>query len=450
MNLKKIIPSFVLNKVEGRLNLQKIIANTGWLFFDRIFRMGVGLFVSVWVTRYLGPEQFGMLSYAQAMVAIFGAIATLELDAFIVRHLVREPSKYNEYLGTAFILKFLGGLCLTLFTVLLIMYIKPNQLQIQLLVGIIAVGTLFQSFDVIDFWFQSKIQSKYTVIAKNIGFTVISIAKIILILLKASLVWFAVAGVVEIIIGSLLLLIFYNRQCHSREKWKFRLDLAKMLLKESWPLILSGMAIMIYMRIDQIMIGQMVGNGAVGIYTSALRISEVWYFIPTIIVTSVAPTIVTAKKENELLYKERIQQLFIVMVIIGYLISIPMTFLSDFLVVLLYGDDFIESGKVLAIHIWASIFVFLGVVRSQWLINEGLTKFSFYTTLIGAVINVGLNYILIPIYNEVGAAIATLFSYSVAAVFSCLWMKKTKEIGIIMLRTLLLMNVPALFRKNKK
>lgn len=177
---------------------------------------------------------------------------------------------------------------------------------------------------------------------------------------------------------------------------------------------------------------------AVGIYSVAVMLSEVWYFIPMAIVSSVAPSIIAAKKISEKVYYERIQKVFDLMALIAYSIAIPMTFLSSWIILLLFGENFAGAGPVLAIHIWAALFVFLGVAASPWRLNEGLMKFSLVTTPTGAIINVALNFILIPAYNVVGAAIATLVSHFVSAILVLFIIQRTRKIIFIMVKSILL------------
>lgn len=214
--------------------------------------------------------------------------------------------------------------------------------------------------------------------------------------------------------------------------------LAKSLVKESWPLILSGVTIMIYMRIDQIMLGEMVGNQAVGIYSAATRISEIWYFIPMAVVSSVSPAIFAAKQNSETLYVKRIKQLLRLMVLISLVIALPMSFLSGTIITILFGNGYAEAGQVLAIHIWASLFVFMGVATSPWFIAEGLTHLSLRRTLMGAITNVVLNLFLIPAYAGIGAAIATVISQAFASFFSNLTHAKTRNLFLIQLQSLLI------------
>ena len=429
------LPEFVRKRVEGRYTLQQILGNTGWLFLDKILRMGIGLIVGVWVARYLGPEQFGALSFAIAFASLFGAIASLGLDGIVVRDIVLEPARSHEIISSVFVLKLGGGLIAFLITLATIFVMRPAESQTHWLVGIIAAGMIFQSFDAIDLWFQSQVQSKYTVLAKNAAFVVIAVVRVILILHKAPLVAFASAALAEIVLGACGLVLFYFKR-QVTFTWHPTLHIARKLIKESWPLILSGLAVMIYMRIDQIMLAQMQGDREVGIYSAALRFSEIWYFIPTVIVSSVMPVLTELRLKSTENYLQRLQQLFNNLVKVAYMIAVPMTFMSKFLITMLYGSLYKPAGIILAIHIWAAVFVFLGVGMSPWIINEGLVRFSLVQTVCGAVINVALNVILIPKYGGVGAAISTLISQFLASFVSNLTLPRLRVIFWMQMKAL--------------
>jgi len=184
---------------------------------------------------------------------------------------------------------------------------------------------------------------------------------------------------------------------------------------------------MIYMKIDQIMLGQMIGDEAVGLYSAATRISEVWYFIPMAIVASVFPAILESKKRSEDEYYERLQKLYDLMAMISVGVALAMTFLSMLIVTSLFGEAYSEAGPVLAIHVWAAVFVFLGVASSQWFLAENLQILSFQRTALGAVVNVILNLWLIPLYGVVGAALATVFAQATASLFFDGIQKKTRR-----------------------
>ena len=404
---------------------RRYFANTSWMFAEQVLRMVAALLVGIWVARYLGPEQFGVFSYAIAFASLFNSIAKLGLDGIVVRDLVREPEQRDRYLGTAFWLK-LGGAFLMLGAVALAMQLTTNNRTENLYIFIIAGGAIFQSFEVVDFYFQSKVLSKFVSICKMTQLLLSSILKLYFIFTGADLICFVLVTLVDQLTLALSLYIAYRYQKLGSFYRHFDMTTAKQLLKDSWPLIFSGLVIMIYMRIDQIMIKEMLGEREVGLYSAAVRLSEVWYFIPTIITTSLFPSIINAKKVSEQLYYTRLQRLYAFMIWLAIAIALPMTFLSNWLVTLLYGAAYGEAGQVLMINIWAGVFVFIGVASSKWFISEGLQKHLTINTVVGAIVNVLLNLLLIPRYGIYGAAIATVISQALASYFMNLMFQRTR------------------------
>ena len=436
-NWIKLLPNFIRVKVEGRHYLQNVIKNTGWLFFEDLLKMGVGLLVGVWITRYLGPSRFGQLSYAIAFATLFSSLANLGLDSIAVRNLVRAPSAKEEILGTTFVLKLLGAvvaLCATMVTIFLL---RPADNLTHWLVGIVAAGAIFQAFDNIDYWFQSQVQSKYTVIARNVAFLLLSLIKIALVFEKAPLIAFAWAGLAEIVVSALGLIIAYRINGHYLKEWRATLGSGKELLRDSWPLIFSGMVSMIYLRIDQVMLGEMTGDGEVGIYSVAVRLAEVWYFVPMAIYSSVYPSVVEAHAVSEELFYDRLQRLYNMMAFIGYLVALPVTFLGGWVVELLFGPAFGRAGAMLAVLIWAGIFVNLGVARSSFLMSMNWTKLHFFTVFMGAALNVALNYLLIPLYGGMGAVIASCVAYWFATHGTCLFLKPLHRTGYMLTKAMI-------------
>jgi polysaccharide transporter, PST family len=432
------LPLFLRSRLESRENLQKIISNVGWLFIDRIVRMGFGLIVGVWVARYLRPEQFGVYNYVIAFVGLFNPLTCLGLDSIVVRDIVRDPSQKNEILGTVFVLKIISA-CLTLLLILLIIsLLRPNERMIQWLVIIAGGGWVFQAFDTIDFWFQSQTQSKYTVWAKNTAFVISSLLKIVLIKMQAPLIAFFWLALIEVIIAAIGLVIVYRWNKNSFRDWRPNWLRAKKLVQVSYPLILSGVAVVIYMKIDQIMLGEMLGDKAVGIYSAAVRISELWYFLPIAIASSVNPAIIKAKEISRKHYHKRLQATFNLMVGLGYTVSLFIGFLSKPIILTLFDNNYIESIPILSVHVWSSVFVFIGVVKEYWLVLEGMTVVSFLSTFLGAIINIVLNLFLIPAYGGLGAAIATLVAYAIPGYFTCFLYRPMWEIGGLMTNALTL------------
>lgn len=378
-------------------------------------RMGVGLLVGVWVARYLGPEQFGLLNFAQALTGLFGAFAGLGLQGIVVRDIVREPGGAKLTLGTAAVLQLIGGLLSFLLILVVIATLRPDDVLARTIVAILGSLMLLNASQIAVYWFESQVQSKYTVWVQNSVFLVFAAIKVLLILQQAPLIAFVWATLAEAAAVALILLIALWKWGLALTSLRVSAERAKILLRDSWPLIISGIAIMIYMKIDQIMLGQMIGDQAVGIYSAVVRISEVWYFIPMSIVASVFPAILEAKKLNEAEYRARLQKLYDLMVWLSVSVALPMTFVATPLVELLFGQAYVAAGTILAIHIWASVFVFLGVASDKWFLVENRQLLGLQRTILGAIANIVLNFMLIPKYGVIGAAIATVISQVLAA-----------------------------------
>ena len=413
---------------------RKYFANTSWLFGEKILRMIVGLFIGIWIARYLGPEQFGLLSYAGAFVGLFTAIATLGLDSIVIRELVKDENQRDLLLGTAFRLKLIGAFAV-LFFLAVALSLTSTDLQSKALIFIIGSTPIFQSFNVIDMYFQSKVLSKYVVYANLISLSISSVIKIFLILTEAPLIDFAFVILIDSLVLALGFIFFYHHNRLSLSTWKFNKQTAIFLLKSSWPLILSGIVVAVYTKIDQVMIKDILGNDAVGQYAAAVRLSEAWYFIPTVVATSLFPAIINAQQNKELYYI-RLQKLYDLMVWMAIAIALPLTFLSTWIVAFLYGDAYQQASEVLVVHIWAGVFVFLGVASGKWFILENLQKLAFYRTFFGMLINVILNLLWIKDFGIIGAAYATLISYGVAGVLFDFFNTKTRAVFYMKLKTL--------------
>jgi PST family polysaccharide transporter len=416
---------------------KKVTENIFWQTIDKIIRLGVALFVGVWVARYFGTEMYGKFSYSIAYVSIFGVLASLGLDNIAIKNIVEKPQKIPQIIGSTIFLKLLGGIILCFVASISILYIKPEDKTVHSVVFILSTGTIFQAFNAIDFYYYAKIQAKYSVISKNIAFLTVTVIKIYLLLNKASLIQFAILGSLEILLSSLFLIISYIKSKELIRQWKISRNYCISVLKQSWPLILSGFVIMIYMRIDQIMLGNMIEDSEVGIYSAAVRISEIWYFLPTVIVASVYPNLIKIRRSKEL-FEKRYLMLFRLMNCITIPAALIITFSSKFIINLLYGEAYNAAGTILSVHIWTGVFVFWGVASGGFYIIENLMKLSFRRTLLGAIINICLNFLLIPLFAGIGAAISTLLAQFVASYFAEIFSKKTRVLFILKSKSFLL------------
>ncbi|MBD2623344.1 flippase [Microcystis flos-aquae FACHB-1344] len=399
--------------------LRKILGNVGWLFAERLLTMILAFFVGIWVIRYLGSENFGKLSYTTSFVALFSAIAQLGLNAIVIRNIVQEEKAAPEILGTAFVLKLIASL-LTIIIIGMAIWTFETDPDVRWMTLIISFSLMFSAFDAIEFWFQSQVLSGVLAILRSVQLIMSSLIKLSFIAFKLPLMAFVWLILAEQVVRVLGMLWVYPKYHQSIWQWRVNWSKGLEMLRDSWPLILSGVMITIYMKIDQVMLGNMANAQAVGNYAAAVRFSEIWYFIPMAVCSSVFPAILRAKQRSGEEYYARLQQLYDLMAWMALSIAIPMTFASVPLLTTLLGKEFAEAGTILAWHIWAGPFVFLGVARSNWLMAENFTRFSFLTTSLGAIVNVWLNFLLIPPYSGVGAAIATMLSQAVACYISCL------------------------------
>jgi PST family polysaccharide transporter len=433
----------MLNRLKNKItnlspNIRKIITNMSWLIAGRILRVIIGFFVLAWIARYLGTDGFGTLNYAIALIAIFGNIAELGLTHFVVRDAVQEPSSRYEILGTAFFLRLISGITSFLLIIGIIFWLRPDDPLSRTIVIIMSSSLLFQNFSVIDAWFRSQVQSKYTVLANNIAFIIMTLVRVILLQSKAPLIAFALVVLAEDAFSTINSIIAYQKSGQKIIKWRGNVERAKKLMKVSWPLIFSNLSVMIYMYVDQIMLGQLASPRSVGIYAVAVKLSENWAFLVLTITRSVTPHIIEAKKISEDLYYQRLQKMCNLSAVIYYILAIILTFFSTPLIVLFFGKDYAPSGLVLSIHIWSSIWFFFGNIKEVWIATEELTKFALTASVLGAVVNILLNLWLIPIYQEVGAAIATVISYTFTDYIMCLIYPPSRKFWWVMTKALAL------------
>jgi len=409
-------------------SLQRIIDNTSWLIVERLVDMTIRFFVGAWLVRYLGPGHFGVYSYALSFVVLFGAFSSLGLDNITVRDLSQGKQAAGPILATVFALR-LAAAVVTIGLIAATIFSVEEDALTRVAILIAAGQLLFHPANIIDLWFQSQVRSKYVVWMRSLVTVLFSGSQVVFILAGLPLPAFLVLILIQAALTAVGLLVCFKIAGPGPLSWRPRLSIAGAMLRDAWPLIIAGVSVSVYMRIDQVMIGVMIDDAAVGIYSAAVKISELWYFLPVAIAGSVFPKIVQLREAADAAtYKNRMQTLYDSMALFSYGVIILITFLSTPIIELLFGPEYAASAAILQVHIWALLFVSLGVARSKWLIAENLTVFSMVATVLGAVINVGLNLLLIPRYAGLGAAWATLVSYAAAAYLSCLLLKRVRPV----------------------
>jgi len=400
---------------------KSIFANIGWLFFDKIIRIFGGLIVGIWIARYLGPNDFGVLNYALAYTALFILFVKLGLDQIIVREIVKKTRLTNYLLGTAFGLKLIGSI-VALFSVYVSLYFVESDAVTKAVIFIICAGFVLQAVDVIDYFYQSQVLSKYVVIARNSAFILSSLLKVYFIVYEYNVIYFALANTIDVALAAVFLVVIYKKTGGEIRKWRFSKKIAIRLLKFSWPLALSIFLISVHMKIDQIMIGNMLDVEQVGIYSVAVRLAEFWIFIPAILVSTLMPYFVGLRETNNELYHYRLMQLYSLMFWMGVSVGVVTTIFGEDIIRFLFGEAYIGAYGALVFNIWNGIFISQAIARGIWMVSEDLQKYRLYNNIIAVILNVTANILLIPVLGITGAALATLATQALGTwVFSFLW-----------------------------
>lgn len=407
--IEKIVPAkyqWVLNH-DG---FKRYFANTGWMFFGQMFSLLVSFFVGAYVARYLGPSNFGAMSYAISFVGLFGFLVGFGVDGILNRELVRLPEERDEILGTSFWMKFSGAI-LAIFIINIGSLISSNDFLVKILIFLFSLSLIFQSFGVVSNLFHSMVLAERVVKIQTIVVIFSLILKLIFIYLGLGVIWITAVYLFDSIGLAIGLIIIYKKKEKLFFRPKINKKIAISLFKDSFPIMLSVIAIAIYSKIDQVIIKNMLDEASVGVYAVAVKISEIWYFVPGLITTSILPAVINAKKVDSLSYKKRLRTLYSFLLFSGLLISLGIFLLSDPIINLIFGDDYLLSIKISKIYSWSGVFVFLMTGFWTYLLSENRTKIYLIANIIGACSNIFLNIILIPRYGVIGSAYATVISY---------------------------------------
>jgi PST family polysaccharide transporter len=433
-----------VSELQARLGVGRtfrgILRNAGWISADRVACAAISVFVGIWMARYLGPKNFGVYSYVIALTGLFGIFGKMGLDDVVIREFVHRQWTESQILGTTFGLKLLGGLCGGVAAFVTVRLLRRNDPYLSLLVGIAASAMIFQASDAIGLWLQARLRSDLAFIIDGPAALLTAAARIGLLLAGGSVIAFVCVLPLAALLSAIGFGCVYWKVATRRSSWTLNRALSHQMLTTSMPLLLSTIAIAVYMRIDQVMLGSMASDKAVGIYAAAVKISEAWYFVPVAVVASAFPSLVEARRHSTALYVRRLQRLLRMLATLSYAICLMGSLLSGAIVRLVYGAGYAEAIPVLATLFWTGPVVALGIVGEKWKVIENLAWFSFFSTGLGAMVNVALNLIWIPRYGALGAAWATVVAYSLAGVLSALAFRPTRPIGWMMLKSLALVS----------
>lgn len=422
-----------------RIRSSRAIGNIAWLVFERAAMLVLSVVIGVWTARYLGPQKFGAWNFLLALSGLLMVLPSLGLDKIALRDFVNDPAASAEILGSSFGLRAIGGSVAVLIFIAVLLFGKLTDASVVMPGLVLATVLPLKAFDAVLNLFEAKLTAKPMVYSRMLGQIISQLLRIPLILWHTDLIWFVGTSVIESGITAIGFLFAVTRFGLSPSKWRWSQSRARSMLHQSWPLAISSIAIVLYMRLDQVMLTAIGGTSMTGQYAAATRISEAWYFVPTAIASSLYPALIEAHRRSDGERRRVTSKLMQSATWLSYIIAIPASILAPQLCHYLYGDAFAESGQILRIHMLGGIFVAQGVAMGPWLMVKDMQKFALWTTLGSAGINVILNLLFIPLWGGSGAALATLMTQGGVTVIVSLAYPPARELGVIMVRSLFLL-----------
>lgn len=401
--------------------------SVGWLLAERALRLLIGVTINIITARHLAPEQFGEYSFALSLVSLFSILVGLGLDNEVIKRVVSQPNLAVNILGTSFFLKLIGAIILLplLYSISGVFKFSERQTVLLLLFGTMY---LWHPLQVIDYYLQSRVLSKYFAISSLVSLVIGSIIRLALIFLNANVIWFALAMVIDAAVINLLLLYVYLITLNESIKhWVFDFRLGLSILKSALPVALATLGFTLNLRLDQVMIGGMLGESEVGQYAAGIKLSELINTVPMVLLVVYFPRLVTLSKSNANKFRTQIVRLYSLLIWFGFVINVFTYSFGGKLVELLYGKEFAPANNVFQICMLAAPFVFLGMASNNYLIAKELQKFLAAKSLFGLTINVILNLTLIPNFGMQGAAWATFVSSFFSNIFFDLIWKSTRD-----------------------
>ncbi len=409
------------------MNNHRFLKNTGWLIFDKILHMAMSLVVTGAVARYLGEYNYGIINYGLSFVTIFTIVTKLGIDSIIVNELVKNRDKEGEIIGTTIGLRLISALLSLVIIYVFVKILNPGNNVVLVVTMIESMSLLGVALDTIDYYYQSKLMSKYSALARTLSYPLVCLYRLAIVLFKANLRWFGLATVFDAFLIAFFLLMFYYK--HQGQKLQFSWQMGKYLLSHGKHFILANLLVTVYTQMDRLMLGGIAGQDQVGIYSAAMTIANLWIFVPNALIDSARPLIMELKaKGEEAAYQKRWRQIYAAVIWISIMASVFFMIFPKLVIWIIYGENYISAVSVLMILIWSRLFSLLGVLRSSWMLCEGHERYIKYFIGAGAAINVVLNYLWIPIIGADGAAVATLITEIVSSLILSMWFKKTREL----------------------
>lgn len=381
--------------------------NTSWLFAGQILKMLLSFVVGIVTTRYLGPANYGIINYVNSYIAFFTTVVGLGFSGIMIYELVQHQEENGKILGTSILFRLIAGI-LSAFVLMGVLFVTDGDEKAILVVAAIeAVQLPFLCLDTLNFWYQAKLHSKVAVLVQVLAHLITSVYKIFLLVTGKSVEWFAFAITLEIVLAAGGYFFTYQRQ--KGPKLQFSGVTAKRLLRSCGPFIVANLMVVIYAQVDRIMIKQMLdSNEAVGLYSAASTICQLFGFLPITILDACRPVVVEAQKESEDFFNLRFRQLAAAVLWSCILFSVGITIFPRLVIFLLYGKEYLAASTCLQVVVWYTAFSYLGSAFHLWLVCKNQNKKVLLFSAVGAVFNVLANFLLIPRFGITGAAAATL------------------------------------------
>lgn len=445
--------SNIKQKLEGHNVFKKVAKNSSWIVFQNIFTMILGVVVTGVIARYFGTEKYGIFNYILSITSLFSGIASIGIYHIATKDLTQRPEDEGKILGTSFTIRLIAAILLIIAAETTVCIMTHNDSTSMVIGILLSLMMLFSCSEVIDYYATANLKVKYLAVSKCISYIIFAVLKILIVVLKLDIRYYTATYLIEGIIYAIFLFISYkliHKNIGKTCKWSFDKDYAKKLLSNCWYFALSSIMVTIYMRIDQVMLGKMIEDKSqVGIYSAAVRIAEMWAFVPNSIISSFKPVIMKYKGENNNKeYVKNLQRLYDISSLVSILFAIGITIFARLIIMILYGKAFLEASKILYILIWGIWFGILGNVHYVWLICENKGKYSLFYSATGSISNIIFNAILIPKYGMYGAAIATLISQFIANIVSFGIFKETRVLSKFAIKAILFIE-PLKFLKNR-
>lgn len=410
----------IINKFKGNL----FIYNTIWNIGGKVLQMGLSLIVGMLTARYLGPSNYGVIGYTASYVSFFSVICQLGFTSIAVKELIENKETEGAVLGTSIFLRVCTSIISSVAITILIYVMDEGDKTVVWVAFLQSLSLLFQSFDMFHYWYQSRMETQVSVKVQTLAYLIMSAYKIAILALGKSVEWFAFSTAFEAAVVAFFLYIAYKRS--GTQKLSISLSYGKKMFKESYHFILSGLMVTIYSEMDKIMLKQMLSAEAVGLYTAANKVSSLWSFVLMALINSAEPLIIATRSKNYNEYIKKNKQLYAAVIWIGAAAGLAITVLGKWIIYILYGETYFGATSSLQISAWYTLFAMLGTARGVWVVCEDKGKYVKYYLGAGAVVNVILNYLLIPVYGPAGAAAATLLTQIFTAVFAPALFKETR------------------------